>query len=294
MEYTYTLLTPARNEENYIEGTIKSVVAQTITPKKWIIISDGSTDRTDEIVQKYSKKYDWLELLRMPDRKKRKFTAKVNCLNAGYAKLKNIQYDLIAFLDADLTFEENYFEFLIGKFKEKKKLGVAGTPFVEGSFNSFKDSSQKIEHVSGACQVFRKECYKDIGGYTPVKGGGEDWVAVTSSRMKGWITRTFPEKYLIHHRKMGTVGNNIFKARLSQGFEDYYLGGHPIWEIFRIVFQIMKKPYIIGGICIFVGFLSGYMRGQKRPVSKELMKFSRKEQMRRLNSLYMKILRRKN
>ena len=128
----YVLITPARNEEAFIGQTIESVVAQTVLPIKWVIVSDGSTDRTDGIVKEYTAKYKWIELIRMPERTERHFAGKVHAFNAGYAKVKNLSYDVIGNLDADITFEEDYMAFLLGKFAEYPLLGVGGTPFREG------------------------------------------------------------------------------------------------------------------------------------------------------------------
>src|SRR6201996_1311307 len=107
----YVLVSPARNEEDYIELTIKSVINQTVLPAKWVIVSDGSTDRTDEIVKKYAAEYPWIELVRRPERKVRHFAGKVDCFNSGYERLKDIPYDVIGSLDADISFEPVYFEF---------------------------------------------------------------------------------------------------------------------------------------------------------------------------------------
>jgi len=190
----YVLITAARNEEAYIDKTIQSVVSQTILPEKWVIVSDGSTDRTDEIVKKYLVENHWIEFLRMPEHKNRKFAAKAHCFNTGYQRVKDINYDFIANLDADISFEKEHFEFLLNKSAEVPELGVAGTPFIEDSTVVYNYNFTNIEHVSGQCQMFRRECFEEIGGYIPIQCGGIDWVAVTTARMKGWKTRTFTEK----------------------------------------------------------------------------------------------------
>ena len=277
----YILITPARNEEAYIEKTIQSVISQTVLPEKWVIVSDGSTDRTDEIVKQYIAENAWIELIRMPEHRDRTFAAKVHCFNAGYEKLKDVKYDIIGNLDADISFKEDYFEFLLGKFAEIPELGVSGTPFVEGS-SHYDYKFTNIEHVSGACQLFRRECFKEIGGYIPIKGGGIDWTAVTTARMKGWNTRTFTEKVCFHHKKMGTGNSSALMTSFRQGYKDYFLGGHPLWQLFRTIYQISKKPYIIGGLLLFFGYNWAYISRVERPVSQELMKFHRREQMQRL------------
>jgi glycosyltransferase involved in cell wall biosynthesis len=285
----YVLITPARNEEAYIEKTIQSVISQTVLPRKWVIVSDGSTDSTDDIVKKYMAGNTWIELIRMPEHGDRQFAAKVHCFNAGYEKVKDVNYDIIANLDADISFEEDYFEFLLRKFAKNPQLGVAGTPFVEDS-SHYDYRFTNIEHVSGACQLFRRECFEKIGGYVPIKGGGIDWTAVTTARMKGWKTRTFTEKVCFHNKKMGTGNSSALMSWFRHGRKDYCLGGHPLWQLFRTVYQMSKKPYFIGGLLLFFGYNWAYISRVERPISQELMEFHRREQMQRLKNTFRKAL----
>jgi glycosyltransferase involved in cell wall biosynthesis len=288
-DLTYVIITPARNEEAYIEKTLESVVSQTVLPRKWVIVSDGSTDRTDEIVKRYEEKYDWIELVRRPEHMDRQFAAKVHCFNAGYERVKGMEYDIIGNLDADISFDADYFEFLLARFAERPRLGVGGTPFVEGT-TSYDYRFTNIEHVSGACQLFRRECFEEIGGYVPIKGGGIDWTAVTTARMKGWETRTFTEKTCFHHKKMGTGNNNAIMALFRHGQKDYFLGSHPVWELFRSCYQMTSRPYIIRGILMFSGYTWAFLKRVERPVPHELIRFNRNEQMRRLRKVFHKAL----
>lgn len=283
----YALVTPARNEERFIEQTIRSVTNQNISPRKWVIVSDGSTDATDDIVNKYLGDFPWMELVRRPEGKSRDFAAKVHSFNAGLERLNGTKYDIIGNLDADITFDPDYIEFLLSKFIEDPRLGVAGTPFVEGMV-SYDYRFTSLEHVSGACQLFRRKCFEEIGGYTPIPGGGIDWIAVTTARMKGWRTRTFVEKVCYHHRPMGRATAGPLKACFDQGRQDYYLGGHPVWQIFRAAFQMTRKPYFLGGLCLCWGYAWAILTGVKSPVSPELIRFHRREQMRRLRGAMSK------
>jgi glycosyltransferase involved in cell wall biosynthesis len=281
---SYVLITPARNEEAYIERTIKSVISQTVLPRTWVIVSDGSTDRTDEIVKGYLPANPWMQLIRMPERKERHFAAKVHAFSAGYVRVKGTGYDIIGNLDADLSFEADYIEFLLEKFAGDPGLGVAGTPFIEDASQPYDYRYTNIEHVSGACQLFRRECFEAIGGYTPIKGGGIDWVAVTTARMKGWKTRTFTEKTIFHHRTMGTGKGNVLTARFRLGKEDYYEGSHPLWELFRAVYQMRFSPLVLGGLFTLAGYIAACLQRMERPVSPELIAFYRKEQIQRLKT----------
>lgn len=288
---TYVLITPARNEASFIELTIKSMIAQTLPPLKWVIVSDGSTDGTDDIVRKYLPDYSWMELVRTPERKERHFAGKVMAFNAGYGKMKGLNYDIIGNLDADISFDETYFEFLMSKFAENEKLGVGGTPFVEsGKHYDFRFAS--TDHVSGACQLFKKACFEEIGGYMPIKGGGIDWTAVTTARMKGWQTRTFTEKTCEHHRQIGTGNDSALKSNFKYGQKNYALGGHPMWQIFRSVYLMAKKPFIIGGMLYLAGYSWAFLSRKEKTISPELMKFHRGEQMQRLKIMLTSVFKR--
>jgi poly-beta-1,6-N-acetyl-D-glucosamine synthase len=286
--YSYVLITPARNEAAFIELTLKSVVAQTVRPLKWVIVSDGSTDGTDEIVTKYLADNPWIELLRMPERRERHFAGKVHAFNAGYARVKDLPFEIVGSLDADLSFDSEYFLFLLAKLAENPELGLVGTPFQDGPNKTYDFRFVSIEHVSGACQLFRRQCFEDIGGYKPVKGGGIDHIAVLTARMKGWKTRTFTEKMSIHHRPMGTAERGTFKARFKTGSLDYALGGHPIWELFRTCYQMSKRPVLIGGLTLLAGYLWAFATRAERPISPELVKFRRSEQMHRLRNFLLR------
>lgn len=280
---TYVLITPARNEGRFIELTIRAVISQTLRPLKWVIVSDGSTDGTDEIVQKYAAEHSWIELVRMPERRERHFAGKVYAFNAGRARLADLDYDVIGNLDADVSFEEGHFDYLVGKFADDGELGVVGAPFREGSYQ-YDYRFTNIENVWGGCQLFRRQCFDDIGGYLPLKGGCVDHVAVVSARMKNWKTRTFTERLCIHHRVMGTAQRGALAARFKYGIKDYTVGNHPVWELFRTLYQMTQAPLLIGGVALGSGYAWALVSRAERPVSPEVVRFARREQMRRLRN----------
>jgi glycosyltransferase involved in cell wall biosynthesis len=290
-QLSYVLISPARNEEAHIEKTIQSVISQTVLPKKWVIVSDASTDGTDDIVERYLPEHNWIKFIRMPDQRDRSFAAKVTCFNTGYRLLKDIDYDVIGNLDADISFEQDYFEYLLRKFQEIKDLGVAGTPFMENGYSTVTDSFEGERHVAGGCQLFRRKCFEEIGGYIPVKGGGIDWIAVTTARMKGWRTQSFKEKFFFHYRSLGTAQSSPLASTFNYGKKDYYLGGHPLWEMLRVLYRMTKKPYILDGISLMSGYLWAFLTRMKRPVTNELMAFHRQEQMQKVKLIITTLLR---
>ena len=272
------LVTPARNEGDFIEQTIKSVTAQTVLPVKWVIVSDGSTDRTAEIVQKYAEQYHWIECVNMPPRTHRDFAGKVSAFNVGYQRLQESDCDVIGNLDADVTLDDSdYFAFLLGKFGVDPMLGVAGCPFREGTIQYDYRFSRK-EHVSGACQLFRRECFEQIGGYIPLKIGAVDLMANVSARMKGWRTETFPEKFCVHHRQMGSAKDHFVGATFKSGYGDYLVGVHPVWQISRSIYQMTRPPLLVGGVLLLAGYLWGMLKRAPKPISNDLVNFRRSEQ----------------
>lgn len=287
----YVLITPARNEEAFIEKTIESVIQQTVLPVKWVIVNDGSTDATGAIAERYAAKYNWIEVVNRPVRKERNFAAKVHAFNAGQERLKGIEYKIIGNLDSDVLLDSDHFEFLLNKFKSDSRLGVAGTVFrEEGGYSSATDSFEGQNHVSGQCQIFRRQCFQEIGGYFANKAGGIDWIAVTTARMIGWKTRSYREKSFFHYRHLGTAERSAFAASFSYGEKDYYLGGHPIWELFRVAYRMTKRPFSVEGLALGLGYCWAMLRREKRPISKQLMTFHRSEQMRKLASVLRSIL----
>lgn len=285
----YVLITPARNEEKFIAKTLDSMAAQTLLPERWVIVDDGSTDRTAELVQSYTRRFPWIELVQRGGRPNRNFAGKVHAFNIGFERVSSLPFAVIGNLDADLSFDPDYLEFLMQKFSEDATLGVAGTPFIEDGYDSATDSFEGENHVAGGCQLFRRECFEEIGGYIANPAGGIDWIAVTTARMKGWKTSSFPEKRFHHYRSLGTAERGMIASLFSYGEKDYYLGGSPIWELFRVCYRSARHP--ASGLALLAGYCWAALRRIQRPVSRELMLFHRQEQMKKLRAILGAVLR---
>ena len=281
----YGIITAARNEERVIRGVMESVCAQSVLPERWIIVDDASIDSTARIVGEFTPTRPWIDLRRKQRIAGRNFAGKADAVNSGFAVLEQLGLDAVVNLDADVTFDSGYFEFLLSKLAADPRLGIVGTPFLEKGYDSAHDSFEGKNYVAGPCQVFRAACFKDIGGYLPNSAGGLDWIAVMTARMRGWDVRSFQERRFFHHRTMGTAERGPLSALFSYGEKDYYLGGSPIWEMCRVAYRMGKRPRIAGGIALLAGFSWAAIRRMKRPVSRELMRFHRKDQMRKLKSV---------
>ncbi len=285
------LITPARNERGNLERLYRSIAAQSWRPLRWVVVNDGSTDDSELLLNELSGECDWMEVIHLPRRETRDFGAKANALNSGYKAASDLDFDVVGNLDADVSFDSDYLEFLMQQFEADERLGVAGTPFVENGYDSAVDSFEGGNHVAGGCQFFRRVCFEQIGGYVPNPAGGVDWIAVTSARMLGWRTRSFPEKRFHHHRPLGTAERSVLSSAFSYGEKDYYLGNSPVWQVFRIAFRMCKRPLVVGGLALLAGYCWAAVRRIPRPGGPELIRFHRREQMAKLRAILGSLLR---
>ena len=286
MQNRYVLITSARNEGNFIENTIRSVLSQTIRPTKWIIVNDHSEDNTELIVNKYNDEFPFIKLVKSEGAQQRNFASKVHAIDIAYDLLKNLEFDFIGILDADITFEKNYYESIMIEFHKNLKLGIAGGGF----FDVYEDKKIKIPFshymVRGAVQLFRRECYENIGGFLPLEWGGEDTIACATARMKGWEISTFEEYSVLHHRKTGSVGDNLLQINFHLGKRDFHRGLIPIAQLSKSLSRINEGPFIVGSLLQIVGYWSSKLKGEKLILDKHLLAFVRQEQKRRIRKFF--------
>ena len=286
----YVLITPAHNEERFIETTVASVIRQTVKPVRYVIVDDGSSDGTADLVRDAIAGHSWITLVRLPPRAGRDFAGKVKAFNAGLAHLHGVAFDIIGNLDADVSLEPDHCEYLLTQFMSDPRLGVAGTIYTQPGFDSMLDSFEGEECVAGPLQLFRRECFEQIGGYVPNRLGGIDWIAATTARMKGWRTCAFTGRCFHHHRLMGTATSSTVGARFAYGRKDYVLGGSPLWQIGRVCYRMTKQPFIVGGLALGAGYLWAAATRARRAVSHDLLQFHRHEQRTRLRKIVRTLL----
>lgn len=286
MTNKYVLITPARNEEAYIEKTIRAVSTQNVLPLKWVIVSDRSIDRTDEIIKEYAAKYPFIEFERINEQSQWNFSSKVNAINSGLRKLVDLDYDFIGIVDADITFESDYYEQVLIKLKENERLGIAGGMIHELSDGKFKALNYNMNSVAGAVQLFRRKCFEEIGGYMPMELGGIDALAEIMSRMRGWEIKSFREINVYHHRIIGTTQTSLVRSRFRYGQRDYSFGTHPLFMLLKCIHRFWEQPYILGGFLMFCGYCWLWVRRKPRAVPDDIVRFLYKEQINRIISKF--------
>ncbi len=287
MDNQYVLVTAAYNEEKFIEPTLRSIVEQTSRPVEWIVVSDGSTDATDEIVKRYAAEYPFIRLHRITKDHPRNFTAQVSAINEGLQQLASKSHAFVGNLDADITLDPGYFEALIDKFQKDTALGLGGGTIYERSRSGmFLPRKTNAHHsVAHACQLFRRQCFEVIGGaYVPLPYGGPDTVAEVSARMMRWKVQSFDDLKVYHHRFTNGAEGAV-KGCFRQGKMDYSLGALPSFELIKIARRLGDRPLVFGAIARFAGFISSYLANDRRAVEKEFITYLRAEQAQRVRRL---------
>jgi biofilm PGA synthesis N-glycosyltransferase PgaC len=284
----YVLVTPARNEKDFIELTIKSVVAQTVRPLMWVIVSDRSVDGTDAIVCSYAKRYPFIHFVRNDKPSERNTAAKVHAINLGIKVLGQTEYAYFGNLDADISFGENYFETLLQHFENDNKLGViGGRIFQIDERGRTLENNASTESVAGAVQFFRRECFDQIGGYQSIVGGMEDGIAEITARYHGWKTRSFTGLPVLHHRELGTVGRSVYRTRFSNGLTEYVVGFSFTYHAIRALTRVFERPYFIGTILVLSGYMWGFLSRRPKVIPYTIVRFIRREQMTKLFALLL-------
>ena len=282
---SYAVITPARDEAGFIEETLKSVTSQTSPPQVYIVVDDGSTDQTPEIVQRYAADYPFVKLLRpsqdageVGDRLS--WAAEVVAFNTGLATLRLDDYDYIVKLDADLRFEPDYFERLFTEFDADPLLGIAGGQLYEMHGGRLVLDRVPDWHVRGATKVYRRQCFADIGGLVTILGW--DGVDETKAYLTGWRSRSFLEPSCVHLRPQGESGGGLLHGRARLGLASYLLRYHPLWVLVRSTRLAMKEPRVVGGLAYILGYLQGVARRPTRLQDRAVSSYMRRSQMQRL------------
>ncbi len=275
----YVLITPCRDEVKYARTTLDSVIKQSCLPALWIIVDDGSTDGTSEILEEYKDKYSFIEIAKKEDRGRRLVgPGVVDAFYFGYNLIDTSKYEYICKLDLDLDLPPNYFESLIERMEENPRIGTcSGKPyFINPGTGSLKSEKCGDENSVGMTKFFRMECFLEIGGF--VREVMWDGIDCHRCRMLGWIAASWdsPEIRFIHLRPMGSSHRSIIIGRVRWGYGQYFMGTGPAWILVSGVYRMFTRPFIVGGICIIVGYLSSWIKKKQRYPDFEFRKFLRK------------------
>jgi poly-beta-1,6-N-acetyl-D-glucosamine synthase len=280
LPFRYVVITPARNEGENIEATIQSLAAQTNPPLEWIIINDGSTDNTLAIVNRYAAKYPWLRTFHLPDRGFREpGSGVIRAFNYGLARLVAQEWDFIVKLDGDLELPPDYFERCFREFEKDSRLAVGGGTICHDKNGVLRPDVDVKFHVRGATKIYRRAFWNEMGGLPPVVGW--DTLDELKANMLGWTSRTFTNVKILHRRPTGAA-DGAWRNWVKNGRANYITGYHPLFMALKCAKRIPQRPYFLAALGLFCGFVSGYLKGEPQVDDRALIRYVRKQQLRRL------------
>ncbi|MBN1491128.1 MAG: glycosyltransferase family 2 protein [Phycisphaerae bacterium] len=277
------VISPVRNEAEYLQRTIDSMVAQTVRPAVWLIVDDGSTDATPGIAARAAEQHEWIRLYRRPDRGVRKLGGGViEAFDEGLALFDLTDFDYVCKLDGDLEFRPTYFERLFEKFEADPRLGTASGKCWLVTDNGMQLERTGDEFSLGAAKLYRVECFRQIGGF--VRKVMWDGIDCHRCRMLGWRAASIHDADLRirHLRRMGSSHHSVLRGRLRWGYGQYFMGTHPLYALAITVYRMFERPWIIGGLLIGLGYLGSWLRGAPRCNDFDFRRFLRRWQMARL------------
>jgi poly-beta-1,6-N-acetyl-D-glucosamine synthase len=279
---SYVLVTPVKNEENTIEFTIQSVINQTLLPKEWVIVSDNSTDSTDDIVQRYAATHKFINFIRLQGSQERSFSSVVHVTEVGLKALKSKNHDYLGLLDADVRMNPDYYEALLNHFIIDPDPGLAGGLVLDVVNGRMIRGRQHMKDVAGATQFFRRECFELLGGLVAIPEGGWDAITCFVARAKGFHTSTFPELIVEHLKPRNAAQGNVIYRKWQMGIRDYAIGYHPLFEMLKCLSRGLEPPAIIGAGAWLVSFIWCYIVRRRRVIDPKLMSMVQNEQLRRI------------
>ncbi len=280
MDQKYVIITPVRDEERYLESTIESVVSQSVRPVEWVIVNDGSTDRTGDIAERYATLHSWIHVVHRQNRGFRKSGGGVmEAFYDGYSKLETADWDFLVKLDGDLTFSPDYFERCLEHFELDPNLGIGGGEIHHNISGRMKLESNPRFHVRGATKIYKRACWDAIGGLWTAPGW--DTIDEVKANMLAWKTHSFPELPLHHHRFTGTE-EGLFRDQVKHGVACYISGYHPLFVLVSCFRRIFRKPYLWGSVGVMYGFVKSRLARSPRPEDRKYLAYVRDQQLRRL------------
>jgi glycosyltransferase involved in cell wall biosynthesis len=273
----YVIITPARNEDKYIYHTYLSVSKQTIKPIMWVIVDDGSTDNTGRMIDAWVKEHDWIYPLHRLDRGFRQAgVGVIDTFYAGFELVKDKKWDFIVKLDADLSFDANFFENCFEHFENNPQLGICGGGIYHQTEGKLQIEKQPAFHVRGATKIIRRACWLAIDGFEKITGW--DTLDEAKANMHGWRTRTFNNLVVIHYRHTGAADGS-WKDAIKKGRANYICGYHPLFMFLKFLKRLFSRPFLIDAVGLLYGYLGSYFSKIPQTSDKDVIKYIQQQQI---------------
>jgi poly-beta-1,6-N-acetyl-D-glucosamine synthase len=283
MNRSYLLISPGRNEAGYMRNTLDSVIAQTVRPKTWVIVDDGSTDDSPKILAEYAARHDWIKVVTRRDRGGRAVgPGVVEAFYAGYETIDPDDYEYLCKLDLDLILPPRYFEELMLRMEADPTIATcSGKSYIHHN-GEFVSERHGDETSIGATKFYRRWMFQQLGGF--VREVMWDGIDCHRCRMQGWhaVSWDVPDLRFTHLRPQGSSQKGILTGRMRHGFGQYFMGTSPVYMLANAVNRINEKPYVLGSIMMMWGYFWSWVQRKPRYEDPEFRRFLRQWQWRAL------------
>ncbi len=282
MNSQYVLLTAAKDEEDCIAEVIQLVLRQTVLPLAWLIMDDGSSDHTAKIIEGFAADHPFIQIHSAGSRGGRNFGSQYKALQAAYEIVKGLDFKFVGIQDADQAPKQaDYYESIMGEFHLNSRLGMCSGFVYERPQGVWECRSSNSEDSTAGSTMFRRACFEQIGGYTPLPYGGSDWLAQLDAKMSGWKVLTRPDLHIFHYRPTSSA-EGVWRGKFREGLMDASFGSHPVFELFKCGRRIMNSPFLLGSFVRFGGYLWWNITRRKPVLPIEKVRFLKKDQMLKL------------
>jgi biofilm PGA synthesis N-glycosyltransferase PgaC len=279
----YVLISPCRNEGEFMRQTLESVVGQSLRPTRWVIVDDGSTDETPAILIEYASRYEWISIVTRTDRGHRAVgPGVVDAFYSGYQAIDCGKYDFLCKLDLDLLLPPRYFEILIQRMNLDSRIATcSGKSYIRNN-DQLVNERHGDDTSLGMTKFYRVDRFKEIGGF--VREVMWDGIDCHLCRMRGWIACSWddPDLRFIHLRPMGSSQQSVFTGRMRHGYGQYFMGTGFLYLAASALSRLNQKPFVVGSLAIMWGWIKSAALRKPRYENLEFRRFLRRYQMRAL------------
>jgi len=283
MNPRYLLISPCRDEAKYMRQTLDSVVRQSVRPAKWVIVDDGSSDETPQMLAEYARRHDWIRIVTRPDRGHRLVgPGVIDAFYAGYETVNPDDYDYVCKLDLDLRLPPRYFEILMQRMQANQRIATcSGKAYIEMGGRLINEGHGD-ETSLGMTKFYRVSCFREIGGF--VREVMWDGIDCHCCRMRGWIACSWdePELRFVHLRPEGSSQQSVYRGRMRHGYGQYFMGTGFLYMAVSAIYRMNEKPYVLGSLAVLWGWLRSALQRKPRYDNAEFRQFLRRYQLRAL------------
>jgi len=276
----YVIISPVKDEERYLPLTLRSITEQTVPPRRWVIVSDGSVDATAAIARQWAASFPWITVVEKENEGGRKRGGGViRAFYRGFEQVRDEPWEFVVKLDGDLSLPPDFFQRILAEFARRPRLGISSGVSYAWTGKKWIEEKASRGYTYGETKVYRRRCFEEIGGL--VEHMGWDGIDHVKAVQLGWEAESVPGVIFYHHRRQGKA-TGFVRAEVEEGLCSYFMGYHPLFLVARGIKRMRCYPYGVGGLALIGSYWWNWVRRYPRHADREFIKFLRRNQLRKL------------